>query len=249
MSSKRILVLDEDVSRRKLNAFGLRCAGFSVDEATDPLAARSRLAQCYPHLLLIVAALLDLGIHDFVRGLRASSATRELPVLALVERESAFGAATARDWGIDDFMLEPISPEGFIARVRAALASLAQPARLVADIAGLSLDTEEGFVRRGDRRAALGPTEQRLLELLLSHPDRVMPRDLLLFRIWGGAASLHSRVLDVSVCRLRRALAQLGCANLLQTVSRQGYRLTTSTEIARRARLQSVHDEINPRST
>src|SRR5262249_51240604 len=133
MRSKRILVLDDDVSRRKLNAFGLRCAGFNVDEATDESAARSRLAQCYPQLLLIVAALLALGIQDFVRSLRASSTTRDLPVLTLVERESAFGAATAREWGIDDYMLEPISPEGFIARVRTALDSVARPAQTIAN--------------------------------------------------------------------------------------------------------------------
>jgi DNA-binding response OmpR family regulator len=54
----------------------------------------------------------------------------------------------------------------------------------------------------------------------------VMPRDLLLFRIWGGGANQDSRVVDVTVCRLRRALEEIGCGGLLQTVNRRGYRLS-----------------------
>ena len=222
MSGERILVLDEEAQRRGLNAFGLRCAGFDVVEACDVACAKSLIGYRYPHLLLIAAALLEAWIQDFVCALREDALTRDLPVLALVEREAGHDAGYARRCGIDDLIREPVSPEDFVARVRANVdrrRAGVTPSRLIAD---LQLDMEAGLIRRGRREAPLGPTEQRLLSLLLSRPNEIVPRDLLLFRIWGGAANLRSRVLDVSVCRLRRALDSVGCRNALQTASRHG---------------------------
>jgi DNA-binding response OmpR family regulator len=226
---KTILVVDEDAPRRKLNAFGLRCAGFSVEEAEGSSDARSHIARHFPHLVLFIAAFLDFTIQDFVRSLRSAAYTREIPIVALVEREGDFSSLSALEWGIDDFLLEPVSPERLVARVRATIDGAGRAATHAAKAIGLSLDDERGGVQLGARFVALGPTEQRLLELFLAHPDQLIPRELLLFRIWGGAQSLHSRVLDVSVCRLRRALGQLGCQSLLQTVSRHGYRFASQT--------------------
>ena len=232
MSGERILVLDEEAQRRSLNAFGLRCAGFSVVEACDAACARSLIGNKYPHLLLIAAALLETWIQDFVCTLREDVLTRDLPVLALVEHEAEPDAGFARQCGIDDLIREPVSPEDFVARVRANVdrKRVSGPAMAPGVLAELRLDCAAGLIRRGRRSAPLGPTEQRLFELLLSRPDELVPRDLLLYRIWGGTKNLRSRVLDVSVCRLRRALHAVGCDNVLHTASRQGYRLSESAE-------------------
>ena len=234
MSGERILVLDEEAQRRGLNAFGLRCAGFSVVEACDTACARSQIVSRYPHLLLIIAALLDVWIQEFVSALRQDARTRDLPVLALVEREVARDAGYARECGIDDLIREPVSPEEFVARVRASVDRKRPDSELPERIADLRLDREGGLIRRGKRVATLGPTEQRLLELLLSRPNQLVPRDLLLFRIWGGATNLRSRVLDVSVCRLRRALESIGCGGVLHTVSRHGYKLAGAADAGQR---------------
>src|SRR5215470_2323844 len=161
MSAQTILVVDEDVARRQLNAFGLRCAGFRVEEAADSAAARSRIAQHFPQLVLIIAALLDFNIQDFVRTLRSTAYTRDVPIMTLVERETELGPGTALEWGIDDYLVEPISPEGFVERVRASLEAASVAAR--GSIAGLRIDSEQGVAHRGSRFVPLGPTERRLL--------------------------------------------------------------------------------------
>lgn len=231
MSGEKILVLDEEAQRRSLNAFGLRCAGFNVVEACDAACAQSLIGNNYPHLLLIAAALLESWIQDFVCTLRENALTRDLPVLALVEHEAERDAGFARQCGIDDLIREPVSPEDFVARVRANVDRKRAVESIAAGVlAELRLDYAAGLIRRGKRSAPAGPTEQRLFELLLSRANEVVPRDLLLYRIWGGTKNLRSRVLDVSVCRLRRALDAVGCDDVLHTVSRHGYRLSGSTE-------------------
>jgi DNA-binding response OmpR family regulator len=234
MPGKTILVLDGDEPRRRLKAFGLRCSGFSVDEVATASSARSRIAQHYPHLVLIIAALLDIGIQDFVRAHRRNSYSQEIPVLTLVEREGRFNAATALEWGIDDYLLEPIAPQDFIDRIRAGIDCRSSAALLTESLAGLRLDSESGLLRRGKRSIALSPTEQRLLEFLLARSEQVIPRDLLTSWMWGSRANLSSRMLDVSVCRLRRSLKKLGCESLLQTVSRRGYRLSACAQLSSR---------------
>ena len=234
MPGERILVLDEETQRRGLNAFGLRCAGFNVMEASDAQCARSEIGRRYPHLLLIITALLDSWIQEFVSALREDALTRDLPVLALVEREVARDAGCARQCGIDDLIREPVSPEEFVARVRASVDRKRADTPVAGIIVDLQLDREGGLLRHGKRVAAVGPTEQRLLELLLSRPNQIVPRDLLLFRIWGGATHLRSRVLDVSVCRLRRALESIGCGGMLRTVSRHGYKLSGANDATAR---------------
>jgi two-component system, OmpR family, phosphate regulon response regulator PhoB len=154
--------------------------------------------------------------------LRADSYTRDLPVLLAAEQASREEATNAYECGASDFIAGSIAPEDLVARVRAGLRSTADDAP--SSVAELTVDTAE--VRRGSRAAALRPAERRLLQFLLGHPDQVIPRDLLLFRIWGGGATQDSRVVDVTVCRLRRALDAIGCRGLLQTVNGRGYKLT-----------------------
>src|SRR5262249_44202084 len=108
--------------------------------------------------------------------------------------------------------------------VRAGLSCATDAAPSMSSIAELSVEADA--VRRGSRAAALRPAERRLLQFLLGHTDQVIPRDLLLFRIWGGGATQDSRVVDVTVCRLRRALDGIGCRGLLQTINGRGYKLT-----------------------
>ncbi len=50
---------------------------------------------------------------------------------------------------------------------------------------------------------ALGPTEYRLLEFFMTHPERVYSREQLLDRVWGGNVYVEERTIDVHIRRLR----------------------------------------------
>ena len=73
---------------------------------------------------------------------------------------------------------------------------------------------------------ALGPTEFRLLQFLMSNPERVHSRAVLLDRVWGNEVYIEERTVDVHIKRLRAALAPWSCDNLIETVRGSGYRVT-----------------------
>src|SRR5205809_5311 len=94
---------------------------------------------------------------------------------------------------------------------------------------GLVLDQGSHRVTVGERTVALGPTEYRMLEFFMTHPERVYTRDQLLDRIWGGNVYVEERTIDVHIRRLRKALEDFGYDRFVQTVRGSGYRFPART--------------------
>jgi two-component system phosphate regulon response regulator PhoB len=82
----------------------------------------------------------------------------------------------------------------------------------------------------GEQTVSLGPTEFRLLQFFMEHPERVYSRGQLLDRVWGGNVYVEERTVDVHIRRLRKALEPYACDALVQTVRGSGYRFSTRPE-------------------
>ncbi|MEL0113881.1 MAG: winged helix-turn-helix domain-containing protein, partial [Rickettsiales bacterium] len=69
----------------------------------------------------------------------------------------------------------------------------------------------------------LGPTEFRLLRVLIERPARVFSREQLLDRAWGRDVYVESRTIDVHIRRLRKALNIGASKDIIRTVRGSGY--------------------------
>ena len=96
------------------------------------------------------------------------------------------------------------------------------------EVAGLMLDPVSHRVTIDESAAEMGPTEYRLLEVLLRNPDRVFERDQLLDRVWGRSTYIETRTVDVHILRLRKLLKPYGLDRAIQTVRSVGYRFSSS---------------------
>ena len=94
-------------------------------------------------------------------------------------------------------------------------------------IEGLELDTESHRVNANQVPVDMGPTEFRLLEFFMTHPERVYSREQLLDRVWGRNSFVEERTVDVHILRLRKALSPSGYESMIQTVRGAGYRLSS----------------------
>jgi two-component system phosphate regulon response regulator PhoB len=95
---------------------------------------------------------------------------------------------------------------------------------------GLLLDTASHRVTTSGQTVQLGPTEYRLLQFFMEHPERVYSRSQVLDRVWGGNVYVEERTVDVHIRRLRKALEPYGRESLIQTVRGSGYRFSTQPE-------------------
>jgi two-component system, OmpR family, phosphate regulon response regulator PhoB len=96
--------------------------------------------------------------------------------------------------------------------------------------AELRLDQTSHRVLVGERTVVLGPTEYRMLEFFMTHPERVYSRDQLLDRVWGGNVYVEERTIDVHIRRLRKALEEFGYDRFIQTVRGSGYRFSVRVD-------------------
>src|SRR6201988_3788202 len=121
MPAKQILIVEDEKPIREMIAFGLRRAGFDVLEAEDCRAARARLADRRPDLLLVDWMLPDMSGLELTRALKRDKDTRELPVIMLTARAEEGDKVAGLEGGADDYVTKPFSPRELLARINAVL--------------------------------------------------------------------------------------------------------------------------------
>jgi two-component system phosphate regulon response regulator PhoB len=136
------------------------------------------------------------------------------------------------DAGADDYITKPFSTQELLARIRAVLRRRApeQDAEAVT-IGELALDASTYRVSFRGQALKVGPTEFKLLNYLMKHPERVHSRQQLLDKVWGDHVFIEERTVDVHVKRLREALGSAGA--MVETVRGAGYRLTAQPQAVR----------------
>ncbi|MHB1871321.1 MAG: phosphate regulon transcriptional regulator PhoB [Steroidobacteraceae bacterium] len=231
MTAKRILIVEDEPAIRQMVAFGLRRAGFEVREAVDYREAREALADQRPDLVLIDWMLPDMSGLELTRTLKRDRETRELPVIMLTARAEEGDKVAGLETGADDYVTKPFSPRELVARINAVLRrSGAVSLDHVVEFEALKLDQQGQRITVGEQTVALGPTEYRMLEFFMTHPERVFSREQLLDRLWGGNVYVEERTIDVHVRRLRKSLEKFGLERFVQTVRGSGYRFSAKAE-------------------
>lgn len=227
MANQRILVVEDEPAVRDMIGMTLEQAGYDWQEAGDVGQAREKLAEAHPDLVLLDWMLPGQSGLDFARQLRREDLTRDLPVILLTARDAEDDKIRGLEVGADDYVTKPFSPRELLARIKALLRRSGQAdEEAVVSVGGLTLDMASHRISAGEDKVALGPTEFKLLQFFMTHPDRVYSRDQLLDRVWGSNVYIDDRTVDVHVRRLRKALTPHGCERLIQTVRGVGYRFS-----------------------
>ena len=122
--------------------------------------------------------------------------------------------------GATDYVTKPFSLDEFMARVRVQLRRGGPDA--VLRVGPLVLDLIAHQAVLGTAVVELSEREFALLRTLMEHPGTVLPREQLLFEVWGIDFDPGTNVVEVCVRRLRR---KLGPAAPIETVRHAGYRI------------------------
>ena len=227
-SSKQILIVEDEPAIREMIAYAVTCQGMEPVDADCIEAADRALAQRLPDLILLDWMLPGESGIDYARRLRGGPATCGIPIIMVTARGDERDRVEALEAGVDDYVVKPFSARELAARIRALLR------RAQGDDDGeqlshgaLRLDATAHRVYARDTPVAIGPTEYRLLEFLLTNAERVYTRTQLLDRVWGAGACVEERTIDVHIRRLRRTLEPHALDFMVQTVRGTGYRLST----------------------
>lgn len=227
MTSKTVLIVDDEAAIREMIAVALQMAGYRCLEASNAQSAHAIVVDHQPDIILLDWMMPDVSGIELARRLKRETAYADIPIIMLTARSEEDNKIQGLEAGADDYITKPFSPRELIARLKAVLrrtatAGIDEPI----EIEGLRLDPSSHRVSSGDTELEFGPTEFRLLQFFMTHPERAYTRSQLLDHVWGGNVYVEERTVDVHIRRLRLALGTQH-EHLVQTVRGTGYRFST----------------------
>lgn len=205
----RVLIIEDDRELARLLQLDLMRSGYQVQIADTGLDGLLAFQAMHPHLVV-----LDIGL-PLMNGITVCQRLRELsdvPILLMTAQEvTEEDIAAGLNLGADEFMLKPLRPIEFQARVKALLrrARAMEPdpnvfGRYEDDY--LMVDLAARRVTVAGQEVRLTPTEFNLLALFISNPDKVLTFRQLLEQVWGYEYATEHHYPRIYVSHLRRKI-------------------------------------------
>jgi two-component system OmpR family response regulator len=217
-----VLVIEDDAETADQLVDCLKSSGYEVDLAVDGEDGLRR-ALAADYVAMTVDRMLPRidGI-EIIRRLREEGIVT--PALIL----SALGEVDDRVRGLraggDDYLVKPFAFAELLARIEAlARRSGAVVKETVLRVGDLELDLVSRTVNRGGRDIKLLPREFQVLEYLVRNEGRVVPRTMLLEKIWDLHFDPSTNIIDVYVGRVRRKVDGEQSYPLIHTIRGVGF--------------------------
>ena len=226
MNPVHILIVDDEEDIRVLLQYNLQKEGYQVDAVADGMACMEFIQKQKPNLILLDVMMPVLDGIEVCERIKADAQYQDILICFLTARNEDYSQIAGLDAGADDYITKPFSTRELISRIQAVLK------RTNPSAVGKKLVFEELEVDPISHRAYalgqpidLGPTEYKLLEFFMLHPERAYSRTQLLDQVWGGNVYVEDRTVDVHIRRLRKAINIEGLPELIRTVRSSGYSL------------------------
>ena len=224
-----VLVVEDERAISDLLRMYLSREGFGVHVESDGVAGLAAARNLHP-----VAIILDVGLPgmdgtEVCRQLRADNDW--VPVLFCTARDDEVDRVLGLELGADDYVTKPFSPREIVARVKSVVrrATRAQMGEGPLVLGEISLDQVTRRASVAGEPLDFTATEFDLLAHLMSNPGRVYSREQLLAEVWGYAAVVGTRTVDVHVAQVR---SKLGDHSPIRTVRGVGYSAELSADLS-----------------
>ncbi len=219
----KILVIDDEPSIVNLVTAYLKPEGYEVHTAMDGPSGLKAARAFKPDLVILDLMLPGMDGLELLSRLRRES---QVYVILLTAKTEETDKVVGLSVGADDYMTKPFSPRELTARVKAALRRIQTAATSGSEMSVLSfrhlrMDIGARKVSVDEKPVDLTAIEFDLLKALAENRGRVVTREQLLDKVWGGKYFGEMRVVDVHLGHVRQ---KLGREELIVTVRGVGYR-------------------------
>ncbi len=235
---KLILVVDDEADLRRLLRVSLEWVGYKVIEASDGEEALAKFDKYSVDLVL-----LDVMMPK-VDGLQVCTELRKrsnVPIIMLTALNDQDSVVRGLEMGVDDFIGKPFIFRELIARIRAILRRVDwlknQSTSKIIAVGDVVLDNEAHQVTVRGEAVYLTPTEYRLLQYLMSHPNQPVSKSVLFQEVWGYEYTGSTNLVEVTMRRLREKIEEdPSKPSYLITVREVGYKFHSPNSIHQKRR-------------
>lgn len=147
------------------------------------------------------------------------------PVILLTAKSDVSDIITGLDAGSDDYLAKPFSTGELLARIRALLRRGNHYVGEILSHDDLTLNKGTMELSCGKDTIRLGLKEAQIMELLIQNPGQVIPKTLLIEKVWGIDSNAEYNNIEVYISFLRQKLNSLDTSVQIRTIRGVGYQL------------------------
>jgi len=217
----RILVVEDDATIARLVELELEHVGFTVMKVADGVAALAAAQEYAPDVIILDLMLPGMDGLEVTRALRNDGSS--VPILMLTARSETQDVVTGFDAGADDYLRKPFEIPELLSRVGALLkrSEHERPSSQY-KVGNVEIDPASRSVTVAGEPVSFTAKEYDLLEFFLTNAGRVISRDEILEKVWGGQHTTDSNVIEVFVCHLRNKIGDRD-NQIIRTIRGVGY--------------------------
>ena len=216
-----IYAVDDETSIREVYRYALISAGFTPECFSCGEELFIAIEKSLPRLIILDIMLNGEDGYEILSRLKASPKTANVPVIMVSAKTTEIDKVRGLDLGADDYISKPFGVLELIARIKAKLRKTA-PVVNVISYKGITINDDERTVTINGKVKELTLKQYELLKLLVSEPQKVLPRDDILDKVWGENYG-ETRTLDIHVGTLRKIIADSGAK--IATIRGVGYKI------------------------
>lgn len=216
-----IYAVDDETSIREVYRYALISAGFTPECFSCGEELFIAIEKSLPKLIILDIMLNGEDGYEILSRLKASPKTANVPVIMVSAKTTEIDKVRGLDLGADDYISKPFGVLELIARIKAKLRK-STPVANVISYKGITINDDERTVTINGKVKELTLKQYELLKLLVSEPQKVLPRDDILDKVWGENYG-ETRTLDIHIGTLRKIIADSGAK--IATIRGVGYKI------------------------
>lgn len=221
----RILLVEDEKLLSAALCKVLKRAHFETDTAyTGPDGLDCALSGIYDAIILDVMLP---GLDGFSILTQLRQANVSTPILMLTARGGLEDRVNGLERGADYYLPKPFEMAELLACLHAITRRRGEIPRMGLTFCDLELMTQTGRLRctTTGQDVRLGGKEFHLMELFLRNSGQILPRELIMERVWGHDNEAEYNTLEVYVSFLRKKLSFLGSSVKIKVSRGLGYAL------------------------
>ena len=220
-----IMIVEDEQGIALLLKYNLEKAGYNTITISHGNRVISAVEKHLPSPILLDWMLPEMSGLELCKIIRNNPDLKNIPIIMLTAKGQEEDKVIGLSAGADDYVTKPFSVAELLARIKTNLRRVSlttAPMKKEYIFKEIVLDAIEKKVYRGENYVRVGPTEFRILKLLLTNPRQVFSREDVLREVWGNSVYVELRTIDVHIRRLRKSLNEFG-PDYIRTIRSVGY--------------------------
>lgn len=198
--------------------------GYSVDHASNGAEVFEFTEMNDYDLIILDWMLPEMQGIDVCKKLRASQFTKG--ILMLTAKDTLDNKLDGFEAGADDYLVKPFEFRELLARVKSLLLRSNQSLRSVSrEIGDFKIDLSLRNISLLGENLNLSNREYQVMELLLTNNGNIIPREMIIDKIWGLDQEVTSNNLDAFIRLLRKKLEKVSKKSYLINIRGIGYKM------------------------